>query len=1134
MAMQTRSLQLAALFTASLSLVPSGLLADADEGASRERWIGYIDMGGRRVPLTLAFENGMNDSILGDVELGDTERDASAKQAGGRDKNEPEQAGLRADLENVAIVGSKMFFNVKGLQGNPTFRGEIAPDGLGVAGTYSVHGKEHPFLVRYEEPNASVSFAGAKSEEGAPSHGTLERWNGGITTPGGAVGLSLSFANNADGTVMGELSIPSSQVSRVRVTDFAISGSTLHFSVPNVPGNPAFSGVIAEDGQTVAGTFTQLGNSYPFTLTYEENAKEIAASAKGGEVEGTVTIKGPERWEGFVELPTGRMKMLCDFAAMGDETIVGRMAIPHQGAAVLEMRDVSIRANDLSFKVADMDGESSFRGVIGADAETVRGTYILGGREFACELKYVESPVALEAAAAADFNALVAAPKVELAMNDAASQPSSRGSEVDQVGTVWALPPGVNAAAKVASGGASAGQAAPPDRWDGVIELPGQKLSFNLDFVGNADGTITGDITIPVQGARDLPLTNISIVNDAVKATIKGIPGDPTFSGKINAGGERVEGTFTQGGGSFPFYWTFAGSGSSKVEDGLLSGYKEWLDQARKQWRAPGVAVAIIKDGRVIFMEGLGTKDTEEGGAVTADTVFAIGSCTKAFTTFVMGTMVDEGKLDWDKPVRSYLPSFKLQDPFAAERLSPRDLVTHRSGLPRHDLLWYNNSGISREEIVGRLAYLEPSKDFRQTVQYNNLMFVAAGYLTERVMGKTWETCVSERILTPLGMGSTNFGVVEMQKMPDFAAPHEFRDEAMRKMPFRDLSVVAPAGAINSSVSDMSRWIALHLGNGTHEGKTIISKSTLAELHRPQMVMPSDSVEPAIINIGCAMGWFVAAYRGHLMVEHGGNIDGFSALVTMLPKDGIGVVALTNMNSSPLPRMATYHALDRLLGAEVKDWSSIALGQRSMGEAMQKDGKAKKLAARKEGTTASRPIAEYAGEYSHPGYGVTSVAESAGQLSFAFNGITVPLNHWHYDVFAGGKNPIDPTFEDLQINFRGNLSGDIDALEVVFEPTVKPVVFERKASAKMVDAGYIERFVGQYELGPRTFVCSLRGETLMMMVEGQPAYELVATKEDTFALKGVNGYSVRFLSEGGKIVSAEFIQPDGVYTAKRR
>ncbi len=180
-----------------------------------------------------------------------------------------------------------------------------------------------------------------------------------------------------------------------------------------------------------------------------------------------------------------------------------------------------------------------------------------------------------------------------------------------------------------------------------------------------------------------------------------------------------------------------------------LDGFHDFVQTIIQKWKVPGAAIAIVKDNEVIFSEGIGLRDVEQGLAMTPQTLMPIASCTKAFTTAAMALLVDAGKLDWDTPVRHYLPTFKLYDMVATEHLTPRDLVTHRSGLPRHDLMWYENES-TRQELFDRLRYLQPSKDIRTTFQYQNLMYMVAGYLVGEIAGQSWEDFVQQQIFDRL------------------------------------------------------------------------------------------------------------------------------------------------------------------------------------------------------------------------------------------------------------------------------------------------------------------------------------------------------------------------------------------------
>src|SRR5205085_2829425 len=456
-------------------------------------------------------------------------------------------------------------------------------------------------------------------------------------------------------------------------------------------------------------------------------------------------------------------------------------------------------------------------------------------------------------------------------------------------------------------------------------------------------------------------------------------------------------------------------------------------------------------------------RDVEKQLPVTADTLFAIGSSTKAFTTFVLGTLVDEGKLEWDKPVRNYIPWFKLYDPSATERLTVRDLVTHRSGLPRHDLVWYNNYEASRKSLVERLPYLEPSADLREKFQYNNLMFLTAGYLTEVVTGKSWEEAVRERILVPLGMTRTNFSVTDSQKEADAALPYRLNDKKVERMPFRPITNLGPAGSINSSVNEMSRWVIAHLNGGKYGDKRIANAATVEDMHLAHMTTGATIGRPDVSPTDYGMGWFVNTYRGHRRVEHGGNIDGFSANVALFPQDGVGVVVLTNLNGTPLRDLIVNVIADRLLKIEPVNWIAEAAAVRAAAEAAQKEGEKKKQATRVQGTQPAHKLEEYTGDYEHPGYGSLKVTLQEGKLEATFNGIHTPLEHWHYETFNGMK-AADSTFEDMKYTFQTDVNGYVARIAVPFEAAVKEIIFTKKPNARLYEAAYLKRFAGTYAL----------------------------------------------------------------------
>jgi CubicO group peptidase (beta-lactamase class C family) len=672
---------------------------------------------------------------------------------------------------------------------------------------------------------------------------------------------------------------------------------------------------------------------------------------------------------------------------------------------------------------------------------------------------------------------------------------------------------------------------APAGHWEGAIELPGKSLKIDIDLVKGGDAW-SGDISIPEQGAKDLPLKDVKLDGIEITFALPGVPGNARFKGTISGDKTSISGDFSQGGQTFPF--KIARGDSVAVLKKSLEGFDAFVERTLKDFKVPGLAIAIVKDGEVIYSKGFGRRDIEADLPVTTRTLFAIGSCSKAFTTFVMGTLVDDGKLEWDKPVRTYLPGFRLNDPPASELITPRDLVTHRSGMPRHDLVWYN-ARLSRKEIVDRLPHLELNESFRGKFQYNNLMYMTAGYLVEQLTGQSWEDAVRRRIFEPLGMASSNFSVLDSQKASDFARGYKEDDDKIELMPFRDITTAGPAGSINSSVEDMARWLAVHSNRGKLKDKTILSAPVLADIHTPHMTIGQPSDRPEISPMSYALGWFVDDYRGHRRIHHGGNIDGFSADAYVLPNDGLGLVLLSNKNGTGLPGLVAQHALDRLLKLEPIDWSGEALKRRKASLEAAKAAKAKKTSVRRSGTHHAHSLEEYAGDYEHPGYGSLKVELRDGSLSFVYNSIDTPLEHWHFEVFSGKKAAKDPAFEDMKLQFRDNLRGDVDGLAVPFESSVKPIVFARKPDAKLSDPDYLKRFAGDYELAGQTLTVRLKGNVLALEAKGQAIRELVPDRADGFTIKGVSAVNVRFVSDkDGKVTEATLVQPGGVFTAKRK
>ncbi len=687
-------------------------------------------------------------------------------------------------------------------------------------------------------------------------------------------------------------------------------------------------------------------------------------------------------------------------------------------------------------------------------------------------------------------------------------------------------------AAVSAAGLRAADQPPLAGHWAGAMEVQGTKLDFDLDFAF-AGGVWTGDITIPAQNARNLPLGDIAVDGTEVTFAIKDVPGAPTFSGELSADGLKISGQMAQGGQNFPFSVEKEALDPAAKVAAALEGFDKVAEEGLKALKVPGVGMVVIKDDKVVYARGFGFKDVEKKLPVTPDTIFAIGSSSKAFTVFALGKLVDQGKVDWDKPVRNYIPWFQLYDKSAGERLTVRDLVMHVSGLPRHDLSWYNNQKVTREELVKRLPYLQPSADLREKWQYNNLMYLTAGYLVEQLTGQKWEDAVRSLVFEPLGMKRANFSVLESQKDADFAFPYGFEEKGFKKLPFRDISIIGPAGAINASVNEMAHWAMVHLNNGKFGGTQLVNAATVADMHAPHVAMGGDSTTPEILAPSYGMGWFTDVYRGHRRFHHGGNIDGFTAQVSFLPDDGLAFVVLSNMNGSALPELLVRTAADRILGVAAKDWIGETAKKIAEGEEAQKKAEEKKGTRRVQGTKPAHALADYAGDYTNPGYGDLKVEFAGNRLAFTYNGILTPLEHWHYETFNGLKAD-DPTFTDFKLMFRTDLNGRVAALTGIFDASVDEIVFKKKPEARLSDPGYLKKFLGSYELMGQVVTIDLKGNVLAMSAAGQPATELVPDLGGEFVLKDARIVTVRFI-EGpdGAVTAMELIQPNGIFEAKK-
>lgn len=462
-------------------------------------------------------------------------------------------------------------------------------------------------------------------------------------------------------------------------------------------------------------------------------------------------------------------------------------------------------------------------------------------------------------------------------------------------------------------------------------------------------------------------------------------------------------------------------------------GLDAYIEGALKTWKVPGVGVAIVRNDSLIYAKGYGVREVGKPERVNERTVFAIGSSSKAFTAASIAMLVDEKKVALDASAATYLPGFQLYDPYASRELTVRDLLSHRSGLARGELAWYG-SPFDRDEIVRRVRYLKPTWSFRSQFGYQNIMYVAAGQVVAKVSGKSWDDFVRERIFAPLGMSSSSTTIRGIESFPDRATPHAEVRDTVRAVKWRNIDNAGAAGSINANVVDMAQWVRLQLGRGSYGGKQLISARMVDEMHQAHTVIRTDSAaranNPHTHLRAYGLGWFLEDFRGKGIVHHGGNVDGFTALVGMMPEEKFGVVILTNMNGTGLPTPLMLKIFDMQLKASpARDW--VADGYKRLEEARARGraAQARAAAQRVANTKPSLPLASYAGTYVDSLYGEVVVREENGKLHLTFGPTWgAELEHYHLDSFRAQFDT--PVLPPVPVTFRIGASGKVDEVQL--------------------------------------------------------------------------------------------------------
>jgi CubicO group peptidase (beta-lactamase class C family) len=563
-----------------------------------------------------------------------------------------------------------------------------------------------------------------------------------------------------------------------------------------------------------------------------------------------------------------------------------------------------------------------------------------------------------------------------------------------------------------------------------------------------------------------------------------------------------------------------------------LTGFDAYMAKVLSDWNAPGIGVGIVVNDKLVFAKGYGYRDYEKKLPFTPETLCPIASNTKLFTAVAAGMLVEEGKLTWDKPVRDSVPEIRFYNDQLTNSVTLRDMLSHRTGITRHDSIWYK-SDFTRKELFDKLVYLEPQQPLRQTFLYNNLMFSAVGYIIELKSGKPWEAFVQQRILDPLDMKSTVYTIADMLKKPDFGVGFtERRDsnEIYRIPYYEDIAGVAPCGAIISNIDNMSHWLIALMNAGKYEGKQVLPPEILKATLEPAIALPNTMLDSMgwseILNSAYCMGRQTASYRGHLLTFHGGDLPGFHSQISLMPQDHIGVIVFViGDHTRPLSNVITYNVYEQLLGMDLTPWSERRLDMRLKDKQAATEARTKSNQDQVPNTHPSHVLADYVADYANPAYGDLHVTLRDNQLQFDFHKIRLPLSHFHYDRF---DTPDDEQDGKWSVNFRTDPQGDIN--EAVMSLDEAEATFTRKPP--VIDPTLLSQLIGTYQL-PNGFKIEIsRGENsdLVLNVPGEPVLPLTPLKGLIFRTQQFADSTFEFLMKDGQVTALKQKDPSGEFT----
>jgi CubicO group peptidase (beta-lactamase class C family) len=567
-----------------------------------------------------------------------------------------------------------------------------------------------------------------------------------------------------------------------------------------------------------------------------------------------------------------------------------------------------------------------------------------------------------------------------------------------------------------------------------------------------------------------------------------------------------------------------------------LNGLDEYMAKALKDWNVPGACIGIVKNDKLIFVKGYGYRDYGKKLPVTPHTLYQIASNTKLFTTVAMGMLVQEGKIDWDKPVRNFVPTVKFYNNDLDNTITIQDMLSHRTGVSRHDLIWYK-SDFTRKQLFGKLQYLEPSQPLRQGFLYNNMMYASAGYIIELLTQKKWEDFVRENIFKPLGMNNTVFSIEDMKKQEDYGVPYnEKRDTTLLyQIPFyEETDGLGPAGSIISNVENMSHWLIALMNDGKFEGKQVLPASVLKASLEPSIALPNSSLEKGyteIQNPVYGMGRETVSYRGHLLTFHGGDLPGFHSQISFMPQDSIGVIVFEIGNQGqPLYNIITYNIYERLLGMSQTPWSERRLKEHLQEKQASREARQKKSVGQIKGTHPSHPLGDYAGQFENPAYGIIRIDRKDSVFQFTLHKIVLPLQHFHYDRF---DTPNDEENGQYSLNFYTNPQGDIDRFVVSLDEN--EATFTRKPDEALSDPAILKTYIGKYDYAGNLADIILENENELFLVSaGSPRIKLIPYKPGIFHTREFADFTIEFTVVNGKVTGMIQKDPSGEYVLTKK